>query len=407
VPAHLHSVLSERLQNSDKEEAIELYYELLSSGHSVGEILDSLGRVQCKSERGDVTTAEHSPSGSDGMAAELTSDAALGGAAQANARCIPGASPHDDAEICRNDEPRVTESIPLDEPASDKLEQLAGERLPGSDLNTVKSAAEHTSLGGKTAIHSGDQEPLRPARFSNIARRIGFGAFYTLAVASASIASFAIVSGGRNSDSTTARIQSDTSSGTAGAAIPGLLTDRSEIVAENLEPNKPVVNADTWPVADTSPAPGPSRPADPGSARPQAGQPDATRQSNHAAAALSEPVHDETHAAAPAPSATAIAPDERRFSSAATDALVDRGDAFFAAGDLASARLFYEYATAAGNGTAALRLGGTFDPAFLARARIGRVQGHPPSAVYWYRRARDLGSGDAEILLRKMENNAQ
>ena len=39
---HLDNVLRERLQNSDKQEAIDLYYELLSSGHSVGEILESL-----------------------------------------------------------------------------------------------------------------------------------------------------------------------------------------------------------------------------------------------------------------------------------------------------------------------------------------------------------------------------
>ena len=91
----------------------------------------------------------------------------------------------------------------------------------------------------------------------------------------------------------------------------------------------------------------------------------------------------------------------------AADALVTRGDAFFAAGDLASARLFYEHAAAAGNAIAALRLGGTFDPGFLARARIGRVQGDAAIALYWYRRARDLGNGDAEILLKKMEKPAR
>ena len=41
---HLDNVLRERLQNSDKQEAIDLYYELLSSGHSVGEILNALDR---------------------------------------------------------------------------------------------------------------------------------------------------------------------------------------------------------------------------------------------------------------------------------------------------------------------------------------------------------------------------
>src|SRR5215217_3734803 len=49
VPTHSYSVLKERLQGIDKKKEIELYYELLSSGHSVGEILDSLNHLECKS----------------------------------------------------------------------------------------------------------------------------------------------------------------------------------------------------------------------------------------------------------------------------------------------------------------------------------------------------------------------
>ena len=43
VPAQLYQALNERLQDNDKEAAIELYYELLSSGYSVGEILNGIG----------------------------------------------------------------------------------------------------------------------------------------------------------------------------------------------------------------------------------------------------------------------------------------------------------------------------------------------------------------------------
>jgi hypothetical protein len=119
------------------------------------------------------------------------------------------------------------------------------------------------------------------------------------------------------------------------------------------------------------------------------------------------PPSQETSAAAPAPRTTDITPDEQRFNKAEADALFARGNEFFAAGDLASARVFYEHAAAAGNSAAALRLGGTFDPAFLTRIRIGRVQGDIPSALYWYRRARDLGNHDAEILLKRLENTGR
>ena len=46
-------------------------------------------------------------------------------------------------------------------------------------------------------------------------------------------------------------------------------------------------------------------------------------------------------------------------------------------------------------------------PGFLKRAQIGRVQGDATIALYWYRRARDLGNRDAELLLKRMENTAR
>jgi TPR repeat protein len=66
--------------------------------------------------------------------------------------------------------------------------------------------------------------------------------------------------------------------------------------------------------------------------------------------------------------------------------------------------LFYRLAADSGESTAALRLGETFDPAFLAEARLGRMLGDLNQALHWYRRARDLGNTDAEILLRRTES---
>jgi hypothetical protein len=82
-------------------------------------------------------------------------------------------------------------------------------------------------------------------------------------------------------------------------------------------------------------------------------------------------------------------------------ALVARGDGLFGAGDVASARLFYERAVDAGDGQAALRLGETFDPTFLEQAHLRHVQANFDTALSWYRRARDLGVRDAEIFLER------
>jgi hypothetical protein len=81
-------------------------------------------------------------------------------------------------------------------------------------------------------------------------------------------------------------------------------------------------------------------------------------------------------------------------------ALLARGDALFVSGDVASARLFYERAANAGDGHAALRLGETYDPAFLARTGLIGSRENASVAAYWYQRASELGVPDGEILLK-------
>ena len=83
--------------------------------------------------------------------------------------------------------------------------------------------------------------------------------------------------------------------------------------------------------------------------------------------------------------------------------LVTRGDEFLSAGDIASARLFYERAADAGDSAAALRLGATFDPNFLGRVGVRGNPGDPAQAASWYRRARDLGDAAAAERLKKLE----
>jgi hypothetical protein len=99
---------------------------------------------------------------------------------------------------------------------------------------------------------------------------------------------------------------------------------------------------------------------------------------------------------APNTLAATLTPANPVLSAAEVTALLARGDSLLRTGDIHSARLFYERAAGAGDGRAALRLGATFDPAFLDRARLGKMQADAAVARSWYSRALDLGATDVK-----------
>ena len=110
--------------------------------------------------------------------------------------------------------------------------------------------------------------------------------------------------------------------------------------------------------------------------------------------------------AVPAPNAVAVTPLAQPtsvFSAAELSELLEHGDSLLRTGDVASARLFYERAAGAGDGRAALRLGATFDPAFLGRLGLGKVQADAAEARSWYSRARDLGAVEAKRQLNSLD----
>jgi len=75
------------------------------------------------------------------------------------------------------------------------------------------------------------------------------------------------------------------------------------------------------------------------------------------------------------------------------EALVDRGNMLFGAGDLTGARSLYKRAADAGDARAAMYLASTYDPSFLKQARFAKtVRGDLDTASYWYSRARDMQS---------------
>jgi TPR repeat protein len=117
--------------------------------------------------------------------------------------------------------------------------------------------------------------------------------------------------------------------------------------------------------------------------------------------AVVAPVEDS--AIQPAIPAVAAPGQTDQASAAEMAALVKRGDAFLSAGDIVSARLFYERAADGGDGDAALRLGATFDPDFLSRAGVRGAPSEQTQAWSWYRRALDLGNSAAQEALRGLE----
>jgi hypothetical protein len=118
----------------------------------------------------------------------------------------------------------------------------------------------------------------------------------------------------------------------------------------------------------------------------------------------SEPVAVPRPAAA-APRVVSEPAASSRLSATAISELLARGDAFLEAGDIASARLYYERAADAENGSAALRMGATFDTVFALRPYLGAFRADPDQALFWYRRARELGVGEAEQRIKALETS--
>ena len=103
----------------------------------------------------------------------------------------------------------------------------------------------------------------------------------------------------------------------------------------------------------------------------------------------SQPPEATSTVATPPPTKPSV---EQGFSAPEIAALLERGNALFRTGDVASARLFYERAADAGEAQGAVRLAETFDPVFLNRAAQRGVRGDVDAALSWYRRARELAA---------------
>jgi hypothetical protein len=210
------------------------------------------------------------------------------------------------------------------------------------------------------------------------------------------------------------RIDAPAQSGGDGALAPEQVPVSSPAVVASSAETEPA-SAETAPPADPVAAPASAEtapPADPTAA--SASAETAPPADPTAAPALAETAPPADPTAAPASAETgpqgvqaAVTADKARaplpLPAEQITALLARGDAFVRTRDIASARLLYERAADAGNGRAALRMGESFDPAFLDSIGIHRMLGDRQLALSWYRRACDLGDTEAALLLQKLE----
>lgn len=94
------------------------------------------------------------------------------------------------------------------------------------------------------------------------------------------------------------------------------------------------------------------------------------------------------------PHGTVAKPEPARvppMSAAMVDALLKQGKAMLSLGDISAARLLFARAAESGNGEAALALGDTYNPEFLAEHGVVGPQADLELAKGWYRKALTFG----------------
>src|SRR4051794_25597867 len=256
VPAQLYQALNERLQDNDKEATIELYYELLSSGYSVGEILNGIGPARGKSGQSERATAEQPLSGPDEVAAGIASEIAVAEGEPAGTSWIRGLGGTNQAEGRGIGTLEAIRSVPPDALGSDDRERLRHEDWPGAEASVTGAAGADASPDRDGATGSGGRVRPRLGGVLSPPRGVAVAALYAAAVAAASMVGFSLLHGG-DTKPTIAGVESDISGGTETVAVPGATADRAETDANGIVPKTQAVGA------DAAPAPKPSQSGEP------------------------------------------------------------------------------------------------------------------------------------------------
>lgn len=98
------------------------------------------------------------------------------------------------------------------------------------------------------------------------------------------------------------------------------------------------------------------------------------------------------------------APEARRMDADELATLMKRAKESLSAGDIPVARLLLERAADGQDGSAALMLAQTYDPAVLGTSDVRNITPEPDKARAWYQRAAQLGSADAQRRLAQLQN---
>ncbi len=119
--------------------------------------------------------------------------------------------------------------------------------------------------------------------------------------------------------------------------------------------------------------------------------------SESATVAMSEPAATGAGSPPSSKAVRALDPEELKF-------LTGQGEQFALAGDLVTARVLFQRAAEAGDATAAMALGATYDPNVLAKLGVIGMGADVEKARSWYQKAESQGSAQATRLLQALAN---
>jgi hypothetical protein len=437
--------LRDRLRAKDKEGAIELYYKLLSSGHTVAEILGQTASPRSTGEGQPGTAAANGaavPTPVPDLPARPNARSTAERAIEANGRQpLPKHVPSDDVfanpGIPAGMAANITQAAPY---GGDPAVRAAVERpaIPAPKLRAELLLACATAVVFLFVLYiyterdiTGDRrQPSAPEAVVATPNRAKPASAPIAPTAARRDAAPPVKSGTRPATATAGTavtVRPDTPAapdrepiGLTAVTLPPLDLGGATTIKSDEPKQQSLKSAPSAPAAapavDSVASTATSVFSDPPTPSPRAASAPST--SGDAPRPIATPRPDPVPARSDKPAAVAMTtagPAERASSASAPkrqtphlpaseiQGLMSRGDALLGTGDVTSARLFYQRGAEGGDGNAALRLGETFDPVFLELAHFGSVSSDVKQAAYWYRRARDLGNNDADLLLKKLE----